>query len=408
MRPAVAAEIGKQIDYERQRDFYPADFPTLPRIPGGRYTSEAFYQLESEHLWMRSWLVAGREEEIPERGHYKVFERLGKSVILTRGEDGEIRAFHNTCRHRGAPIVTDECGKKNLLVCRYHSWCYDLRGRLARVPQEHDFGAFDKDSHGLLPVRCETWGGWIFLNFDETASPLLEQLGQLVEDLEPMNMASLRIKGHLRYQIACNWKAALDAFLEAYHVNAIHPQTVATLLDGQGTAIALFKGGHSRMALPKKHSVSGGTWGTGDASRYDIRTVPAVFRENNCAYGIFPNFVSPFDSGGFPFVTFWPTGRDSCECELIFVGAGPEEENGDNSEYWKAFIANYDKIQMEDFQFLAGIQKSLDSGAFTGMTLCYQERRIYWMHEEFDRRIGVERIPPELRVAQLLTPFTAG
>ncbi len=408
MKAATAAAIADRIQYELNRDFHPEGVPTLPEIPGGRYTSEEFYQLETEHIWGKSWLVAGRAEEIPQRGNYMLFERVGKSVIITRGADGEIRAFHNTCRHRGAPIATECKGKSNLLVCRYHSWSYDLEGRLIRVPEEHDFGDFDKAARGLLPVRCEIWGGWIFVNFDPDAKPLIEDLGQLVEDLAPMDMANLRVKGRLHYKISCNWKAALDAFLEAYHVKSIHPQTVAVLLDGKGTAISMFKGGHTRMALPKKLNATGGTWGTDDVERYDIESVPPVFRENNCAYGVFPNFVSPFDSGGFPFVTFWPTGLGTCECELIFVGAGPEEDTAESSEYWKTFVANYDKIQMEDFQFLEGIQKSLDSGAFTGMMLCWQERRIYWMHEEFDRRIGIERIPEDLRVKQLLTPFVEG
>lgn len=405
MDPANAAKISAQIRYELARDFHPEGFPKLPEIPGGRYTREDFYALEQQHLWGRSWLVAGREEEVPERGSYKLFERVGRQVVIVRGGDGGIRAFHNTCRHRGAPIVGAASGRTSLLVCRYHSWCYDLQGRLMRVPEEHDFGGLDKSARGLLPVRCETWDGWIFVNFDLDAQPLATELGRLVEDLAPMDMGRLRIKGRLNYRIPCNWKAALDAFLEAYHVKAIHPQTVDVLLDGKGTAIGLYSGGHTRMALPKKFNQSGGTWGTADAAKYDVAGVPPVFRENNCAYGVFPNFVAPFDSGGFPFVTFWPLGRAETECELIFVGAGPEDETAANSDYWKTFVANYDRIQQEDFQFLAGIQRSLDSGAFTGMMLCHQERRIYWMHEEFDRRIGVERIPAELRVPQLLAPF---
>lgn len=408
MKASTAAAISERVRMELTRDFYPEGFPTLPEIPGGRYTSDAFYRLEQEHLWQKTWLVAGREEQVPSRGSWMLFERLGKAVIIARGADGAIRAFHNTCRHRGAPIVAEGSGKSNLLVCRYHSWCYDLEGRLVRVPEEHDFGDFDKAGRGLLPVRCETWDGWIFLNFDPDAAPLLDELGPLVEDLASMDMANLRIKGRLNYRIACNWKAALDAFLEAYHVKAIHPQTVAVLLDGKATSISLFRGGHSRMAIAKKANAAGGTWGTDDFERYDIAGVPPVFRENNCAYGVFPNFVSPFDSGGFPFVTFWPVSRTECECELIFVGAGPEDETAENSDYWRTFVENYDKIQMEDFQFLAGIQKSLESGAFTGMRLCYQERRIYWMHEEFDRRIGVERLPAELRVTPLLTEWTEG
>ncbi len=340
MNPAVAARIGAQVQYELTRDHHPAGFPTLPEIPGGRYIDDDFYKLEIEHLWKKSWLCAIRADEIAKRGEYKLFERMGLSIIIARAADGTINAMHNACRHRGAPIVAGD-GKSNLLVCRYHAWCYDLKGGLVRVPEEHDFGDLDKAARGLLPVRCEEWDGWVFINLDPAAPPLLDDLGVLVEDLAPLQMANLRIKGRLNYRIACNWKAALDAFLEAYHVKAIHPQTVAMLLDAKGTAISLLEGGHSRMALPKRFNTAGGTWGT-DASAYDIPTVPAVFRENNLAYGIFPNFVSPFDSAGFPFVLFWPVSKGECECELIFIGAGDEAETAENSEYWRTFLENYD------------------------------------------------------------------
>jgi phenylpropionate dioxygenase-like ring-hydroxylating dioxygenase large terminal subunit len=403
MKPRVAEYINHKIAYELERDHYPENFPALPEIPGGRYIRDDFFELEMEHLWKKTWLCAIHSDEIAKPGSYKLFKRLGFTVIIVRGADNEIRAFHNTCRHRGAPLVKED-GRQNLLVCRYHAWCYDLQGRLVRVPEEHDFGDLDKATRGLLPVRCEVWDGWVFVNFDENAAPLADHFASISEDLQVLSMASLKVKGRKIYRLNCNWKAAYDAFLEAYHVKCIHPQTVAMLLDAKGTAISLFTGGHTRMALPKRFNRDGGTWGT-EAEPYDIPTVPRVFRENNVAYGLFPNTVSPFDSAGFPLISFWPDGKGACECELIFVGAGNEDENAENSEYWRVFVENYDKIMEEDFQFLAGIQESLESGAFTGMKLSYQERRIYWVHEEIDRRIGVDRIPEDLRVAQLLTPF---
>ncbi len=403
MKTDTAEKITRQIEYELHRDHYPEGFPDLPEIPGERYISDEFYNLEMEQLWKKTWLCAIRADEIEQPGSHKLFKRLGVAIVIVRGRDNRIRAFHNTCRHRGAPLVQCE-GKRNVLMCRYHQWSYDLEGRLINVPEEHDFGDLDKSQRGLLPVRCDVWDGWVFINLDDNAPPLAEHLASISEDLEPLRMKDLRVKGRLHYHIPCNWKAALDAFLEAYHVNAIHPDTVAKLLDAKGTAIGLHAGGHTRMALPKLFNQSGGTWGT-DAQAYDIPTVPEVFRANNMAYGVFPNFVSPFDSAGFPFVLFWPDGKGACECELIFVGGGDPDETAENSEYWQTFVANYDKIQQEDFQFLAGIQESLESGAFTGMKLCYQERRIYWVHEEIDRRIGIERIPEHLRVSQLLTPY---
>jgi nitrite reductase/ring-hydroxylating ferredoxin subunit len=403
VRAKLSERISSQIAYELGRDYYPDDFPTLPEIPGGRYTSDRFFELEMEYLWKKTWLCALRSNEIEKPGSYRIFDRLGAALIVVRGNDGVIRAFHNTCRHRGAPIV-DCPGRQQRLVCRYHSWSYDLDGTLKTVPEEFDFGDFDKSERGLLPALCAEWDGWVFINFDLAAPPLEEHLKSVHEDLRDLSMVDLKVKGRLHYRIACNWKAAYDAFLEAYHVKAIHPQTVAMLLDPKGTAIGLFTGGHTRMALPKRFNREGGTWGT-DAQPYDIETVPGVFRENNVAYGIFPNTAGPFDSAGFPLISFWPVSKGECECELIFVGAGDEDEDSTNSEYWKTFIQNYDNIQNEDFQFLAGIQKSLESGAFTGMKLCYQERRIYWFHEEIDRRIGVDRIPEELRMVQLLSRF---
>jgi len=403
MHPDKASDIEAKIDWEMKRDHFPEGFPAFPEIPGARYTSEMFYDLEVTHIWQRSWLCVGREDEIPEPGCHQLFERFKRSVIIVRGKDQQIRAFHNTCRHRGAPLVQG-AGKRSVLTCRYHSWGYDLEGQLISVSEEQDFGDLDKCSRGLLPVRCELWEGWIFINLDMDAKPLLDELAPVLPDLESMSMRSLSTKGRLKYRINCNWKAAHDAFLEAYHVKSIHPKTVATLLDCKGTAIGLYRGGHSRMAMYKLFNREGGTWGT-EADKYDIATVPDIFRRNNVAFGFYPNMVSPVDSGGFPFISFWPDGKDHCEIELLIVGAGDASETCDNAEYWKTFAQNYDAITLEDLQFLEGIQASLDSGAFTGMKLSYQERRIYWLHEEYDRRIGVDRIPPELRVEPLLEPY---
>ena len=401
-----AERIEKQIAWEHTRDHYPENYPALPEIPGGRYTSQAFFDLEMAHIWRKSWLLACRADEIPHAGQHKLFSRFGVGIIIVRGKDDVIRAFHNTCRHRGAPIIQGD-GKRNLFTCGYHSWSYDLVGNLVAVPESQDFAGLDKCSRGLIPVRCEQWDGWVFVNLDDNAKPLLEEFAPLLPDLETLDMGSLKLKGRLSYTINCNWKAALDAFLEAYHVSSIHKDSVAQLLDAKATDIGLFTGGHTRMSMAKRFNREGGTWGT-DGANYDIASVPRVFRENNMAYGMFPNFVAPFDSAGFPFISFWPIDKGTSQLDLMIVGTGDEAENTENSEYWETFATNYDMIMKEDMQFLAGIQASLDSGAFTGMMLSYQERRIYWMHEEFDRRIGAENIPESLRVEQVLGSFVEG
>ena len=119
MRQTTADKINKQVQFELKRDSYPEGFPPLPEIPGGRYISDEFYDLEMEHYWKKSWLCAIRADEIPDPGCYKLFKRLHIPVVITRGKDQQIRAFYNTCRHRGAPLV-EEDGKRQLLTCRYH------------------------------------------------------------------------------------------------------------------------------------------------------------------------------------------------------------------------------------------------------------------------------------------------
>src|SRR5580704_13964159 len=134
MQATVANAIAEQVQHELERSSFPEAFPTLPEIPGGRYIRDDFYQLEIDHLWKKTWLCAGRVGELAQPSSHRLFERFGASVIIVRGADGVIRAFHNTCRHRGAPLVTN-AGRDKLFVCRYHAWCYNLKGKLVKVPE---------------------------------------------------------------------------------------------------------------------------------------------------------------------------------------------------------------------------------------------------------------------------------
>jgi phenylpropionate dioxygenase-like ring-hydroxylating dioxygenase large terminal subunit len=402
MDSASELEIEQALDYESGRTEYPAGFPALPEISGGRYTRQDFYDLEIECIWQKNWLAAGREDELVGKGAFVLFEKLGKAVIIVRGADGVIRAFHNTCRHRGAALSKLCKGNVTRFVCGYHNWTYDLAGRLIGVPEEFEFGGLDRSTRGLLPVRCESWGGWIFLNFDPTCRPLAETLGPLANYFAPFEMSALSVKGRLSYVLNCNWKAAFDAFIEAYHVRAIHPKTIAPLLDSKALTVRLFAGGHSSMTMRKKAKAAGGT--LTDISGPDIPTVPAIFRRNSFVPNIFPNTLVPLDSGGVGFMTFWPTGVSSSRIELTMIGSS-DDGMPNAKAYWADLLAGYDAVAQEDVQFLSGIQASLQSGAFTGIRLGYQERRIYWLHEEVDRRIGTNRIPAALAVKQVLGRF---
>jgi phenylpropionate dioxygenase-like ring-hydroxylating dioxygenase large terminal subunit len=397
MNPVFEA-VDAAIAWEAARRGPPPNFPALPEIPGGRYTREDFFSLEKQHVWSSSWVCAGTEEGLKVPGDYRVFDKLSAPLLLVRDRDLTLHAFYNTCRHRGAPVVRSACGRATLLRCQYHSWTYALDGRLVAVPDERDFTKLDKSTRGLLEVRCETWGGLVFINEDENAMPLADYLGPLVRELSCVGMDRLRTIEHRSYIINCNWKAAVDAFLEVYHLNTIHPTNAGVMLDSQAAAMGLMRHGHSRMAT-RKNMAQGLNFVEFEGAP-DIETMPDFFDRNNVAYTVFPNLVMPVEPTGFPVLLFWPRGLRETEMEAIYIA--PDWGEGERPAFWDRFLPLFDSVLKEDMMNLAPIQKSLDSGAFTGMMINYQERRIYWLHEEIDRRIGAKRLPAGLAVGQLL------
>ncbi|HEX2793718.1 MAG TPA: aromatic ring-hydroxylating dioxygenase subunit alpha [Croceicoccus sp.] len=397
----VYDEVEKVIAFEAARQGPRPDFPPLPEIPGGRYTSPEFNKLEHDRVLAKSWVCAGRDEDLRKVGDYRLWDKLGVPLLLVRGQDEKIRAFYNTCRHRGAPVVRDDAGNTRLLRCQYHSWSYGLDGTLKGVPDERDFPCLDKADRGLIEAACDVWGGWVFVNLDMDAEPLHDYLGPLVSELDCVGMEKLRTVHVQEYHIACNWKVAMDAFLEVYHINTIHPTNAGIMLDHKAAAMGLFAHGHSRMATRKK--MNQGLNFVEFEGAPDIPSMPDFYRLNNVAYMAFPNLISPVEPTGFPVLLFWPEGVGKCTMQAIYVA--PDWGDGPLPAFWDKFLPIFDQVLEEDMMNLAPIQRSLESGGFTGMMINYQERRIYWFHEEVDRLIGAAEIPEGLAVEQLLTPF---
>ncbi len=182
-----------------------------------RYTSREFMAREFSGMWARTWQWAAREEHIPGAGDYITYDIGPWSILIVRGDDGEIRAYRNVCLHRGTQLKpSDSTGHYPELRCPFHGWRWTLEGELMHLPCRWDFPHV-KDAEFRLPqVRMETWGGFVFINLDPEARPLAEQLGPLAEHLTGRwDLADRRIALHIQKELPTNWKAAQDAFLEA-------------------------------------------------------------------------------------------------------------------------------------------------------------------------------------------------
>lgn len=183
-----------------------------------RYISREFFDREIEALWPRVWQWACREEHLREVGDTYVYDVGPYSVIVVRSGADSIEAFLNTCTHRGTRILSAEgSGFTQAFTCPFHGWCWNLDGSIKNIPARWDFPHVDADKHGLQRVRCETWGGFIFINMDPDAAPLADQLEVLPEHFSYFPLERRRITVHVEKRLPANWKAAQEAFMEAYH-----------------------------------------------------------------------------------------------------------------------------------------------------------------------------------------------
>lgn len=221
-------------------------------IPTERYTSAEFASVERDLIWMKTWQVVGRVDELAKSGDWKQYRILDQSFIVVRGKDGKIRGFVNACRHRGNLLCPEARGnaKRNFL-CNYHLWSYDLQGNLTGMLREGLAGPIDKDTHGLIEVPVDIFAGFIFLNPDPQAAPLTEFIGdEIAAMLAPYHLDEMVTVMDVTERIECNWKVVMDAFQEGYHINGIHPQLLRVINIDPATTRYRFFDRHSVAVAP--------------------------------------------------------------------------------------------------------------------------------------------------------------
>jgi phenylpropionate dioxygenase-like ring-hydroxylating dioxygenase large terminal subunit len=191
------------------------------------YTDPRVYEREVERIFKRTWLFAAHASEVRHAGDYVTAMLLGQPLLIARGIDGGVRAFYNTCRHRGSKVVMEACGHASAFRCPYHFWSYDLDGALIGVPGEeaYDGSGFVKDENPLIAVRCEEELGLIFVSFGSDAPPLRDYLGPAIIDVlaTPLANAEFEIVKYASNELPINWKVFAENARDGYHVPFVHP-----------------------------------------------------------------------------------------------------------------------------------------------------------------------------------------
>lgn len=203
-------------------------------LPQPFYTDERLFQIDMQEIFHKEWLIAGMTCEIPAKGNYITLQ-IGKNpIIVIRGAEGKVHAFHNVCRHRGSRLCVSDKGKVAKLVCHYHQWTYELDGRLLFAGTE--MGAdFDMNQYGLKPVNVKVAGGYIFISLAENPPAIDEFLATLEHYMEPYDMENTKVAVQTTLMEKANWKLVLENNRECYHCSGSHPELLQTLLEWDDT-----------------------------------------------------------------------------------------------------------------------------------------------------------------------------
>jgi phenylpropionate dioxygenase-like ring-hydroxylating dioxygenase large terminal subunit len=408
--------------------------PGTSSVPRSRYTSRVVHERELAALWRRVWQMACREEQIPDVGDSLVYDAPGMSLVVVRTAPDQIRAFHNSCLHRGTQLRTQP-GRLEELRCPFHGFTWNLDGTFAGMPCPWDFPHIDAATFCLPEARLGRWGGFVFVNDDRDAPDLEEYLEILPEHFASWDLSQRYLSAHVVRVVPCNWKVALEAFIESYHTVAVHPQLLKTSGDTQ-TQYDVYEGVRhvNRMITPvgiasehveavEEQDILDAMFLTQDDHSLvpDGATARQVLAErtreqlaqrtggdyssiSDCEaldaieYFVFPNFV-PWAGYTTPLVyRFRPHGDDHRAAVMDVMLLEPLPVDGprppavstrhlDAGQRWADApeLGYLGRILDQDTATLARVQRGLESADGPDVTLArYQESRIRHFHATLD------------------------
>jgi phenylpropionate dioxygenase-like ring-hydroxylating dioxygenase large terminal subunit len=374
-------------------EHYP-ELGTAPVSYADSITPE-YYQRERDAIFARTWLNVGRVEQLPRKGSYftRELDCARTSIVVVRGMDDEVRAFHNICRHRGNKLVwtdypqEETSGVCRQFTCKYHGWRYDLKGALTFVQQENEFFDLDKSDYPLASVQCEVWAGFIFVNLDpDNTASVRDYLGELGAGIEAYPFHELTQVHRYRAEVGANWKLFIDAFTEFYHAPVLHAkqavseesaklqeygyEALAYGIDGPHGMVSSW-GGMSppkdlNMVKPTERVVRSGLFGPWDAPDLGIDELPpGVNPARHKAWGqdsflFFPNFMILIWKPNWVLTYhYWPTSYNTHIFEGACYFAPPK--NARERLAQELAVVTFKEYALQDGNTLEATQSMLES-----------------------------------------------
>jgi phenylpropionate dioxygenase-like ring-hydroxylating dioxygenase large terminal subunit len=382
-------------------------------------TSPEHYELERDAIFRKTWLNVGRVEQLPGRGSFftKELDAAKTSIIVSRNAEGELRAWHNICRHRGNKLVWSDYPREETsgvcrqFTCKYHGWRYDLDGKLQFVQQEDEFFGLDKEKFGLAPVHVDVWEGFIFVTLEKNPQPLREYMGRLGAGLEGYPFGLMTQKHTYRAEVGSNWKLFIDAFAEFYHAPVLHAkqataeesrklqsagyEALAYDIDGPHALVSSW-GGMSppkdlAMVKPIERVLRSGLFGPWEGPEVGDLP-PGVNPAKHPAWGIdsflfFPNFMLLiWKPNWYLTYHYWPTSYNTHIFETSLYFAPPN--NAFERLQQELAVVTFKEYALQDGNTLEATQTMIESGAVTEFPLCDQEVLLRHLHTECRRRVA--------------------
>jgi phenylpropionate dioxygenase-like ring-hydroxylating dioxygenase large terminal subunit len=397
-----------------------ARVPLELSLPKASFTSESEFRREREAILFADWFCVGRAESLPAAGDYLTADIAGESVIVVRGEDGDLNGFYNLCRHRGSRLVPPEdaepaaasaapagCASAaqaaerpaaagpavlprrtgcfpGTIRCPYHAWTYGLDGALRSAPFLPDLRGH-RAALSLHPVDVDTWGGFVFARCESGAGPSLEAaLGEMPGRVAAYDLAGLRTGARLRYEVAANWKVVLENYNECYHCGPVHPELCELVPDFARS------GGDVDWEAGVPHRAGAYTFtATGTTTRLPFPGLSEIERTRHFGELVLPNLMISMSADHVAAFTVWPraAGLTTVVCAFLFHPdeiARPDFDPSDAVSFW-------DLVNRQDWLICERVQDGMTSRRFTAGYLAPMEEPSADVGRYVAGRLGIDR-----------------